>query len=291
MDTPAAEVDIDEALVRNLLRQQHPDLANLPLTLVANGWDNAILRLGSDLTVRLPRREVAAVLVENEQRWMPEVASRVSVAVPQPVRFGVPSDLFPWHWTVARWFAGELASNTPPADLHDVAFALAGFVRELHTPAPTDAPFNPVRGIPLAVRAEAIETRLASGLMSDTDALATLWQKALSARVWTGGPVWLHGDLHAANILVRDGELAAVLDFGDICSGDPATDLATAWLTFDADGRARFRAALDYDDATWMRAAGWAILLGTAFVTNSSDNPAMHRIGARALAEVLLEID
>ncbi|HEX4443380.1 MAG TPA: aminoglycoside phosphotransferase family protein [Galbitalea sp.] len=289
MDTPAAEVDIDEALVRKLLRQQHPDLANLPLTLVANGWDNAILRLGSDLTVRLPRRAVAAVLVENEQRWLPEVASRVSVAVPEPVRIGMPGDLFPWHWTVARWFEGELASKAPPTSLHDTAFALAGFVRELHTPAPTDAPFNPVRGIPLAVRAETIEARLVSGLVPDASTLAALWQRALSAPVWTGGPIWLHGDLHAANILVRDGELAAVLDFGDICSGDPATDLATAWLTFDADGRGRFRAALNYDDATWLRAAGWAILLGTALVTNSSDNPAMHRLGTRTLEQVLLE--
>jgi aminoglycoside phosphotransferase (APT) family kinase protein len=288
MDTPAAEVEIDETLVRELLRQQHPDLAGRELRLVTNGWDNAILRLGDDLAVRLPRREVAAVLVEHEQRWLPGVAARVSVAVPAPIRVGVPSSLFRWHWSITPWFDGQLASTVDRAALGSVAVALAGFVRELHTGAPSDAPFNPVRGIPLAVRADAIESRLASGLVEHPAELAAVWQRALSTPVWTGGPVWLHGDLHAANILVREGRLAAVLDFGDICSGDPATDLATAWLSFDRSGRDLFRGALAYDDATWLRAAGWAILLGTAFVTNSSDNPAMHSIGARALQQVLL---
>jgi aminoglycoside phosphotransferase (APT) family kinase protein len=288
MDTPAAEVEIDETLVRELLRQQQPDLADRELRLVANGWDNAILRLGDDLAVRLPRREVAAVLVEHEQRWLPDVAGRVSVAVPAPIRIGLPSTLFRWHWSVTPWFEGELASTADRAALDSIAAALADFVRELHTSAPSDAPFNPFRGIPLAVRTEVLESRLASGLMEHGHELAALWQRALAAPVWTGGPVWLHGDLHAANILVRSGRLAAVLDFGDICSGDPATDLATAWLTFDQTGRAAFRDALDYDDATWLRAAGWAVLLGSAFVSNSSDNPAMHAIGARALEQVLL---
>ena len=287
MDTPAAEVDIDERLVRELLRQQHPDLAGLELRMVANGWDNAILRLGEDLVVRLPRREVAAILVENEQRWLPEVAERVSTDVPAPIRVGVPDALFRWHWSVAPWFEGQLASTADPAALRTVAPELAEFLRELQVPAPSDAPFNPVRGIPLAVRAATVDARLASGLVDRADELAEVWHDALTAPVWTGGPVWLHGDLHAANILVRGDRLAAVIDFGDICSGDPATDLATAWLTFDEVGRERFREALDYDDATWRRAAGWAVLLGTAFVTNSADNPAMHAIGARALSQLL----
>jgi aminoglycoside phosphotransferase (APT) family kinase protein len=287
MDTPAAEVDIDEALVRELLRQQHPDLSGLALEVVANGWDNVLLRLGTDLTVRLPRREVAAVLIEHEQRWLPEIATRVSVAVPAPVRVGLPSELYRWHWTIAPWFDGELALSLPRERLVDSAPALASFLRELHTAAPEDAPINPVRGVPLAVRATAIRSRLASGQVADAEKLAGLWQRAVDAPAWDGAPVWLHGDLHAANILLRDGALSAVIDFGDICSGDPATDLATAWLTFDTDGRDRFRSALDYDDATWLRAAGWAILLGTALVTNSADNPAMHGMGDRALREVL----
>lgn len=288
MDTPAAEVDITPQLVRGLLAEQHPDLADRELRMVTNGWDNAILRLGADLVVRMPRRAVAALLVEHEQRWLPEIAARVTVPVPAPVRVGVPGETFPWPWTVAAWFEGDRASHAPVASLQAIADDLAQFIRELHTPAPLDAPFNPVRGIPLAARADAIEERLASGLVPDADRIAEPWQVALTAPVWTGGPIWLHGDLHPANILVRGGSLAAVIDFGDVCSGDPATDLATGWLTFDEAGRARFRHALDYDEATWDRARGWAILLGTALVTHSDDNPALMAIGLHALEQVLL---
>lgn len=288
MDTPAAELDIDEALVRTLLREQHPDLADLDLKLVANGWDNAIVRLGSDLAVRMPRRQVAAVLVEHEQRWLPEVAARVSVAVPAPVRVGVPSELYPWHWSVQPWFEGELACRSDWAAVRPIAPELAEFVRQLHVAAPADAPANPFRGVPLATRAEVLEQRLASGAVDRPDELRAIWQSALDAPTWSQPPVWLHGDLHSANILLDENHLAAVIDFGDICSGDPASDLATAWLTFDLAGRKAFREALDYDEATWTRAAGWAVLLGSAFVTNSADNPQMHAIGAHGLQQVLL---
>jgi aminoglycoside phosphotransferase (APT) family kinase protein len=164
MDTPAAEVDIDEALVRSLLLEQHPDLADRELRTVTNGWDNVILRLGDDLAVRMPRRQAAAKLIEHEQRWLPEIAERVSTAVSAPVRIGRPGSGFPWNWTVARWIEGDRAADASHASLRRIATALAEFVRQLHTLAPTDAPFNPVRGIPLAVRSDAVDERLASGL-------------------------------------------------------------------------------------------------------------------------------
>jgi aminoglycoside phosphotransferase (APT) family kinase protein len=288
MDTPAAEIDIDAELVRSLLAEQHPDLADRDLRLVANGWDNAILRLGDDLVVRLPRRAAAAKLIEHEQRWLPEIASRVRIPVPVPVRVGLPGEGFPWSWTIAEWFDGDRASSLSHDSLRPVAGALADFVRELHVVAPVDAPFNPVRGIPLAVRADAVDERLASGLVPNPQEIAHAWHAALTAPVWRGGPVWLHGDLHPANILIRGDALAAVIDFGDVCSGDPATDLATAWLTFDATGRAAFLNALGYDEATWARARGWAILLGNALVSFSADNPALMAIGRHALEQVLL---
>lgn len=295
MDTPAADIAVDEPLVRRLLLRQHPDLADRELALVGNGWDNVLFRLGVDLVVRLPRRLVAAELVEHEQRWLPEIAKRVSVAVPVPVRVGSPDPEFPYPWTIALWLAGEqasgeLASSTPAGVSEGATLAadLARFIRELHTDAPPDAPLNPVRGVPLELRDAAVRSRLESGVVPNASDLAVVWQTARRARVWDGRPRWLHGDLHPANMLVRDGRLAAVLDFGDMCAGDPATDLATAWLSLDESVRAEFHAALDYDKATWLRASGWVVLLGTAFVTNSADNPAMHRIGARALEQVLL---
>jgi len=120
------------------------------------------------------------------------------------------------------------------------------------------------------------------------DEVEAAWRHALDAKPWSSDPVWLHGDLHPANILASDGRLAAVLDFGDLTSGDPATDLATAWLTFDPDGRAQFRAALDYDDDTWRRASGWALVLGSAFFVGSADSPAMLAIGTHGIEQVLL---
>lgn len=289
MQTPAADIDVGDALVRRLLEQQHPDLADLELRLLANGWDNVLYRLGDELVVRVPRRQIVAGLIENEQRWLPELAPRLSTLVPVPVRVGTPTDEFPYSWTIARWFDGELASRVPFAEHDGVATQLARFVAELHQPAQTDAPHNAFRGVPLEERAETVEERFTSGLIRNLPSVREIWNSALRAQPWTAPQVWLHGDLHPANILIRDGRLAAVIDFGDMAAGDPATDLATAWLTFDASGRQAFRAALDYDDATWARARGWAIALGTAFVVISADNSSMSRIGVHALEQVLLD--
>jgi aminoglycoside phosphotransferase (APT) family kinase protein len=289
MAIAAADIFLDEPLVRRLLREQHPDLAGLDLRLVANGWDNDLYRLGPDLVVRLPRRKVAVPLIEQEQRWVPAIAERVSIAVPSPVRVGVPSDAFPWPWTITPWFEGTIASETPFRQHDALATDLAGFVRELHSPAPADAPDNPFRGVPLAEREPAMRDRLASGRVPYPERVEAAWRYALGAEPWGSDPVWIHGDLHPSNILTRDGCLAAVLDFGDLTSGDPATDLATAWLTFDPHGRARFRAALDYDGNTWRRASGWALVLAGAFLVGSVDSPAMLAIGTHGIEQVLLE--
>ena len=288
MAIAAPDIFLDEPLVRRLLQSQHPDLAELELRLVAHGWDNDLYRLGDDLVVRLPRRKVAVPLIEHEQRWLPSIAARVSVAVPTPARVGVASDEFPWPWTITPWIEGTIASELPATEHDSLASQLATFVCELHTPAPTDAPSNPVRGVPPAEREIAFRDRLASGLIPRIDEVEHGWKHALGAKEWSGPALWLHGDLHPANILTRNGRLAAVLDFGDLTSGDPASDLATAWLTFDEDGRAEFRSGLDYDEDTWRRAQGWALLLAGAFLANSHDSPAMLEIGLFGLEQALL---
>ncbi len=287
MDTPAADIEVDETLVRSLLAEQHPDLADEPLRLVANGWDNAIYRLGVEYAVRVPRRTIAAQLVEHENTWLPVIATLVHVAIPVPVRTGAPSGRFPWQWSVTRWVDGELALDTPFDEHGTLAVELARFVRDLHVEAPLAAPANPVRGVPLRTRADAVAARFATGLIPHTPALAAVWQSALDAPPWAGPSLWLHGDLHPANIITRSGGLAAVIDFGDLTAGDPATDLATAWLTFDADGRRAFRRELDYDDATWSRAQGWAVTMATALLANSADAPAMRRMGLNAVEQLL----
>jgi len=310
MQTPAADIHADEELVRALLHDQHPDLleGRGDVRLVANGWDNGLFRLGDDLAVRLPRRDVAAHLVQHEQRWLPFLAPGLPAAVPAPVRVGVPGDRFRWSWSVVRWFDGMDGTDATASERTSLAVPLARFVAALHEPAPRtpggalhpDVPLNPVRGVPLASRDRAVRERLRElGRLWDLTALGRLWDESLAAPRWSGAPIWLHGDLHPGNLLMdARGGLAAVLDFGDLTAGDPATDLATAWLTFGPEARAVFRAVVTdssdpeagaSDPATWLRARGWALNMGTALATASDDNPRMHALGTHVLAQLLRE--
>jgi aminoglycoside phosphotransferase (APT) family kinase protein len=288
---PHSEIDIDVGLVSRLLRAQHPDLAQRPLRLIANGWDNTILRLGDDLCVRLPRREVAVALIVNEQRWLPTLAACLPAPVPAPVRVGAPGHGYPWPWTICPWFDGEIASLVPVIERRAVASELAAFMMALHVAAPKDAPANPVRGVPLRVRDEQIQDRLTSGKLAREDELRQLWDDLLPTPDWAGPPVWLHGDPHPANILLRDtpAKLAAVLDFGDLTAGDPATDLAAAWLVFDAEGRAAFRAGIRADEDTWRRARAWALAIGTAIAVFADIHPGLADAGEHAINQVLAD--
>jgi aminoglycoside phosphotransferase (APT) family kinase protein len=262
---PAAEVDVTEALVRQLLSEQHPDLADRPLVLVANGWDNVIFRLdgGDDaaLTVRVPRRQLGADLVANEHRWLPELALRLPIAIPAPVRFGEPNDEYPWKWSVCPWFDGDVAADVAPDDLGREAQCLGAFLAALHTPAPTDAPRNAYRCGPATEprpRFEGAVERL--GALVDGPRVRARWEELVSVEEWDGDPVWLHGDLHTANVIVHDGAISAVIDLGDITAGDPAVDFAIGWMLFDDHDRSSFRtAAGGVDDATWSRAEGAAL--------------------------------
>ncbi|MEE2039577.1 aminoglycoside phosphotransferase family protein [Nocardiopsis sp. CT-R113] len=294
MRTPAAEVAVTVDLVRSLLREQHPDLAGLPLTLHSSGWDNVILRLGDDLAVRIPRRGSAAALAANEQRWLGPVAARAGVPVPAPVRVGRPGCGYPWPWSVIPWFEGRVAAALPVPERGRLAAPLAAFTARMHVPAPGDAPPNPVRGVPLASRDARVRERLAGAPFPRADELLPLWERLSATAVWQGPPVWIHGDLHPANILASTGGapgLAAVLDFGDLTSGDPATDLAVAWMMFDAPGRAAFRAARErlspVDPATWDRARAWAVSFGSLMASPSTDNPLLAAVGAHTVDQVL----
>lgn len=288
---PPAEVAIDEDLIRRLLRAQHPDLAARPLRIVAHGWDNVLARLGDDLVVRLPRRALAAPLVLHEQRWLPLLAPTLPLPVPVPLRVGAPSSGFPWAWSVCGWFDGETAAAAPPTDPAACADALAGFIATLHRPASAAAPTNPFRGVPLAAR-----DRLVRGYLDrleaavDRRAVLRVWEDACALPPYDRQPVWVHGDLHPGNLVVRDGALAAVIDFGDLTAGDPAADLAVAWMLFAPETRARFRAALGaVDDTTWRRAAGNALAHGLGSLAGSADAPFLAAVGRRTIDAVLAD--
>jgi aminoglycoside phosphotransferase (APT) family kinase protein len=295
---PAAEVDVDEVLVRTLIADQHPDLAGRELTLMANGWDNVMFRLGGDLVVRLPRRALAAELVKNEQKWLPLLAPRLPLPIPVPVRIGKPAPArgYPWSWSIIPFTPGDIAARTGFADPHQAAAALGGFLRALHTEAPADAPVNPARGVPLEQRAEAFAANLAIvGDRVDQRAARTLWQRALDTPRWTGTPVWLHGDLYPMNILVHDGRVSGVIDFGDITSGDPAIDLSIAWSVLPTVARDTFWAAYAgrggprADEPTQLRAKGWALAFAVFYLAHSADNPLMEELGRRTYAVVVGE--
>lgn len=290
---PPAEVTIDLALVRALLEEQHGDLAQLALNDLGDGWDNHLFRLGDDFVVRLPRRAVAAPLIEHEQRWLPELVPRLPLPVPVPLRVGRPGCGFPWSWSVVPWLPGESALVTPPQDLTETAMELGRFVRALHQPAPADAPRNPYRGVPLTAREKILRERLQQ-LEEAVDSARVLrvWERVVSAPPWPRPPVWIHGDLHPRNLLVVNGRLAAVIDFGDLAAGDPATDLSVAWMLLPPFARSIFRAsarddANPVDEDTWTRARGWALALGLAYLANSRDDHAM-RVLAHATIDAAL---
>ncbi|MBO4252677.1 aminoglycoside phosphotransferase family protein [Streptomyces griseorubiginosus] len=256
---------IDEDLVRSLLREQHPDLAELGLRRVPAGWDNQLWRLGEELAVRLPRTERAPSLLRKEYRWLPLLAGRLPLPlpVPTPVRLGEPSPRFQRSWTVARWVPGEPADRVPVSRGRPAAEALAGFLRALHQPAPADAPRSADRGVLLRDLRDEFERMLEPvAARVPVAAVRCVWEEALSAPAHPGPAVWLHADLHPANAVVGDGTLTGVIDFGDLCAGDPATDLAAAWMLLPAGVSAAFFEADGggADEATIRRARGWAVL-------------------------------
>jgi aminoglycoside phosphotransferase (APT) family kinase protein len=289
MGRPRAERVVHEALVRRLLEDQHPDFADLPLTQLDSGWDNVIYRLGEKLTVRLPRREVAAALVHHEQTWLPRIADGLPLPVPSPVAVGRPTAYYPWPWSVLPWFEGESADLSPPRA--EEAGRFADFLIALHQPAPAAAPANPVRGVPLRVREANTRERmkrLSSGSDALSPALESIWESALRAPAASGAR-WLHGDLHAQNVLVNGtGSLTAIIDWGDITRGDPATDLAGIWAVFPT-RRARQSILQAYrpDPALLDRARGWAFLFGVVLTDSGNVNSPRHAAAGRRILERL----
>jgi aminoglycoside phosphotransferase (APT) family kinase protein len=289
---PGADVAIDTSLVRALLREQHADLASLPLAEAGEGWDNKLFRLGDGLVVRLPRRRVAAGLIEHEQRWLPVLAPNLPLPVPAPVRVGRPGCGFPWAWSIAPWFPGEPAADLATGHTETMALQLAEFLAALHRPAPVDAPSNPFR-TSLPSRSDTFQERLQRcGRQVEQTSALLVWRASLEAPVWSGPAVWVHADVHPGNLLVNTGRLIAVIDFGDLTAGDPAVDLSVAWMLWPEGVRHAFRIAVGrtmpwVDEATWQRARGWAVSLGVAYLVHSLDNPVMMDIGRRTVAATI----
>lgn len=256
------EIEITAGLVRDLLREQHPDLAGLAIREVAGGWGNQMWRLGDELAVRMQRMDPTPELQLRERRWLPVLAPRLPLPVPVPVRSGEPSKRFPRHWTVMTWVPGEPLDHGVISRGAHAADTLAGFLRALHRPAPAEAPAAMDRGAHPRDCADGFEDFFRLVAPDDVAAgVRAVWDEAVAARPWQGPPVWVHGDLHPANVVVSDGTLCGIVDFGDLSAGDPAWDLAAAWVLLPAGSAARFFDTYAHADrAAIRRARGLAAL-------------------------------
>ncbi|MGX1480210.1 UNVERIFIED_CONTAM: aminoglycoside phosphotransferase (APT) family kinase protein [Streptomyces canus] len=256
------EIEITADLVRDLLQDQHPDLAGLAIREVAGGWGNQMWRLGDELAVRMQRMDPTPELQLKERRWLPVLAPRLSLPVPTPVRFGEPSERFPKHWTVMTWVDGDPLDHGSISRGDHAADTLAGFLQALHVEAPADAPIATDRGAHPRNCTDGFENFLQAVALDDIVAdIRAVWDDAAAAPAWLGPPVWVHGDLHPANVVVSNGTLSGIVDFGDMFAGDPAWDLAAAWVLLPAGAASRFFDTYAHaDEAAIRRGRGLAAM-------------------------------
>lgn len=283
-------------IVSALIQTQFPQWKDLPIKPVKNsGWDNHTFHLGDDMLVRLPSAAAYAPQVEKEQQWLPILASQLPLEIPKPVAQGKPTNAFPWAWSVYQWIEGESLSHTENLDLCDIAKPLARFLQALHKidsaggPVPSQGNF--FRGGSLATYDA--ETRQAIAVLKnkiDADAATKLWESALSTQ-WTYNPVWVHGDVSSGNLLIKDGCLSAVIDFGLCAVGDPACDLVIAWTLFEGESREIFCKNLNLDAETWARARAWALWKALIIAAGLTETNAAEAAKASYIIDVVLKDD
>jgi aminoglycoside phosphotransferase (APT) family kinase protein len=285
------EIDIDAELVGRLLAAQFPKLADLPISEVpSTGTVNAIYRLGDHLYARLPRVQSWAQDLDKEWHWLPKLAPQLSLPVPEPVAKGHPTSSYPFSWAIYRWIDGQPYADELVDDEHQAAKDLARFVVELRRIAPVSgAPGGgrkPLRELDAVTRAAISSAR---GVI-DSEAATAAWEWALQAPAWNGTPVWIHSDLLRPNLLVRDGRLCAVIDFGGVGVGDPAADVIAAWSVFGQSGRGVFRDALEVDHGTWNRARGFALHQAALIIPYyGQTNPGFVWPAKRTVEEILAD--
>ena len=287
---------IDDQIVRTLIDEQLPDHSALVLRrLQSNGSDNMIYRLGADLCVRLPITPKASAMLIKEVQFIPKLPD-LPLEIPMPLFAGRPIADYQSPRAIYRWIEGESVSDHPIQNELDAAEKLARFVGVLRQADASDAPLygkhNNFRGCPLHQRHKptvaAIEN--VSDLYSAGD-LHAIWKLSLSLKEWPHGPVWVHGDIHAANLLTSEGKLSAVIDFGLMGAGDPAVDLIVNWSLLGKSARSQFRSASDIDENTWLRGRGWAFstaLIALAYYRDK--HRYLSEMSNRVIREVLTDV-
>ena len=287
------EVDTSQSLVRQLLTRQFPQWANLPLKAVLSaGTDNAIYRLGDDMSVRLPRINWAITQIDKENSWLPRLAPHLPLAIPELLAKGKPDEGYPYDWAIYRWIEGENKTIDQVSDPRQAAVDIAHFIIALQKVDPVGGPLaaeRNLRGVSLKPRDEATRgaIKLLEGMI-DANAALAVWKDALQAPEWQGEPVWFHGDLLIGNVLFKQDRLSAVIDFGGLGVGDPACDLMIAWSLFSGKSRDVLRNVLNVNDATWARGRGQALSQAVIFIPYYLDtNPIGVKYARRMIDEIL----
>ncbi len=286
------EILSDENLVQHLLEEQFPKWTNLPIRRVpSSGTENALYRLGDEMIVRLPRRPGATKPIDKEQKWLPKLAPLFPIAIPIPLGKGKPTKEFPYPWSIYKWLKGENPIVDHLNDPSSLAKDVAKFINILHQINLKDGPLAR-RGAPLEVQDDQMRVALkeSHGLV-DTDAVIDIWEKALKVPKYSGKPVWIHGDLSPGNILLVNGKLSAILDFGGLGVGDPAVDSIAAWNLLSAETRETFRRELQYDKETWARGRGWALSIALIQLPYYKDTNKELASNARHVINEILEED
>lgn len=271
---------IDIATVRHLITTQFPKWKDLPIYPVAlSGWDNKTFHLGESMLIRMPTALSYASQVEKEQQWLPKLGALLPIPISVPLAIGKPSNDYPWKWSIYQWLEGDTAAFGYIADLCDFATSLGQFLISLHR---IDTKGGPLAGLHSFYRGGSLanydsETKQAIIALKgniDTIAATEVWKKAL-ASTWQKPSVWVHGDISAGNLLVKNGRLSGVIDFGQLAVGDPACDLAIAWTLFNGESREAFRKTLPLDSETWARGRAWTLwkaLIVAADLTNPNNS-------------------
>ena len=286
------EIDIDIALVKRLLTEQFPHLAERSITEVrSTGTVNAIYRLNHDLCVRMPRVETWGESINREWTWLPRLAPHISLRIPKPLAQGKPTNLYPCPWVVYEWIEGLTYQDDLISDERQVANDLVNFILELRSVERLGAPRGGRRPLVELDAATRIAIGSSRGVI-DTEAVSAVWAYSLESPEWDGKPEWIHGDLLKSNLLVQGGRLCAVIDFGGVGIGDPAADVVPAWSVLDEVGRETFRQALGVDDDAWNRARGYALHQALLIIPYyPKTNPEFVTMARRTVEEILTELE
>ena len=283
------EAKLSLEVVKQLLEEQFPDWSHYGIEPFDHqGTDNVMLKLGEDKIIRLPRSQRSEESLKKECLWLAKIESGLSIEIPHIIGVGCPSEQYPFQWVIVNYLEGSSPSDNNFLDLAQAATDLGHFIKELQRVDTTDAPLCSRKSPSMSSDKETRQLIPALSDVFDAKEITQLWEAALEIPPWKKDPVWLHGDIHAGNLLVQNGKITGVIDFGMSGVGDPARDLMVGWMLFKEDSRKTFRDGVEPDEAMWDRARGCALHFGImAYSYYKNRDPFLAGLAQKTLEEVI----